>query len=78
MVSGFIASILGLVLSDKYIVVGKVRHSQRMNEPPVLVNTLVSLLEIRCHHTFSDNLEHTNIHLLLFLTKQRLKSFESP
>ena len=35
MVSGFITSILGQIFADKYVVVGKVRHSQRMNEPPV-------------------------------------------
>ena len=35
MVSGFITSILGKIFADKYVVVGKVRHSQRMNEPPV-------------------------------------------
>ena len=35
MVSGFITSISGKIFVDKYVVVGKVRHSQRMNEPPV-------------------------------------------
>ena len=35
MVSGFVTSVLGQILVDKYIVVAKVRHSQRMNEPPV-------------------------------------------
>ena len=35
MVSGFITSISGKIFVDKYIVVGKVRHSQRMNKPPV-------------------------------------------
>jgi hypothetical protein len=37
MVSGFITSILGQLISEKYVVVGKVRHSQQMNEKPVLV-----------------------------------------
>lgn len=35
MVSGFITSIQGRVVGNYYVVVGKVRHSQRMNEPPV-------------------------------------------
>jgi hypothetical protein len=28
-------SVLSRVFADKYVVIGKVRHSQRMNEPPV-------------------------------------------
>ena len=35
MVSGFITNILGQIFADKYVVVAKVRHSQRMNDPPV-------------------------------------------
>ena len=35
MVSGFITSILGQIFADKYVVVAKVRHLQRMNNPPV-------------------------------------------
>ena len=33
MVSGFITSIQGCIVSRKHVVVGKVRHSQRMNDP---------------------------------------------
>ena len=33
MVSGFITSVQGCVVREKYIVTGKVRHSQRMNNP---------------------------------------------
>ena len=33
MVSGFITSIQGCIVSGKHIVSGKVRHSQRMNDP---------------------------------------------
>ena len=33
MVSGFITSVQGCVLREKYIVTGKVRHSQRKNDP---------------------------------------------
>ena len=36
MVSGFVQSVRGKQICDKYyVVVGKVRHSQAMNEPPV-------------------------------------------
>ena len=34
-VSGFVASVKGKVISGKYVVVAKVRHSQRMNDPLV-------------------------------------------
>lgn len=37
MVSGFVTSVQGLQISDKYVVIGKVRHSQRMNDPPLPV-----------------------------------------
>lgn len=35
MVSGFITSIFGQIFADKYVAIAKVRHSQRMNDPPV-------------------------------------------
>ena len=35
MVSGFVTSVRGLMISGKFVVVAKVRHSQRMNDPPV-------------------------------------------
>eukprot|EP00795_Rhopilema_esculentum_P002435 gene2435-18089_t len=37
MVSGLISSVQGQIISNKYVVLGKVRHSQRMNDPPVLL-----------------------------------------
>ena len=37
MVSGFISSVQEQIISNKYVVLGKVRHSQRMNDPPVLL-----------------------------------------
>lgn len=37
MVSGFITSIQGCIVSGKHVVVGKVRHSQRMNDPLISV-----------------------------------------
>ena len=35
MVSGFVASVKGKIVSGKHVVVAKVRHSQRMNDPLV-------------------------------------------
>ena len=35
MLSGFITSLLGQTIRDKYMVLAKVRHSQRMNDPHV-------------------------------------------
>ena len=32
MVSGFIASVQGHIIADKFLVLAKVRHSQRMND----------------------------------------------
>ena len=37
MVSGFISNVQGKVICDKFVVIGKVRHSQCMNEPPLPV-----------------------------------------
>ena len=36
-VSGFVASVGGRIISGKYVVAAKVRHSQRMNDPLVNV-----------------------------------------
>ena len=52
MVSGFVTSVQGKIIPRKHVVVGKVRHSQRMNDP--LVNTWVitesngTILAARC------------------------------
>ena len=35
LVSGFVSSVLGGVINDKHVVIAKVRHSQRMNDPHV-------------------------------------------
>ena len=35
MVSGFINSVQGIIIAGKSVVIGKVRHSQRMNDPLV-------------------------------------------
>lgn len=37
MVSGFINSVQGHIIAGKYVVLGKVRHSQRMNDPCVSI-----------------------------------------
>jgi len=37
MLSGFIMSVQGKIFGDKFLVTGKVRHSQRMNESPIPV-----------------------------------------
>ena len=53
MVSGLIPSVLGQIFSDKYVVVGKVRHSQRMNESPVQLWIIMTkdgtILSAHCH-----------------------------
>ena len=35
MVSGFITGVQGHIIAKKYVVLAKVRHIQRMNDPPV-------------------------------------------
>ena len=37
MVSGFISSVLGHLIKNKFVVIAKVQHSQRMNDPHVPV-----------------------------------------
>lgn len=37
MVSGFVTSVRGRIISGKHVVVAKVRHSQRMNDPLVSI-----------------------------------------
>lgn len=42
MVSGFIRSIQGNIIAKKFVVLGKVRHSQRMNESPIPIWIIAS------------------------------------
>ena len=42
MVSVFITSVQSKIICDKFVVVGKVQHSQRMNEPPLPVWIITS------------------------------------
>ena len=42
MVSGFITSVQGKMITEKYVVLAKVRHSQRMNDPPIPIWIIAS------------------------------------
>lgn len=42
MVSGFVKSIEGKVLNFNFVVIGKVRHSQRLNEKPIAIWIIAS------------------------------------
>lgn len=52
MTSGFVGSVQGKLTSEKYVVVAKVRHSQKMNDP--LLNTWIiadshgTVLSVQC------------------------------
>ena len=52
MVSGFIKSVEGHLISGNYIVIGKVRHSQKMNDPCVplwiIANREGAILSAHC------------------------------
>ena len=65
MVSGFITSVQGKIICDKFVVVGKVRHSQRMNEPPLPVwiitskeGTVISAHCLGCKAGLSETCSH--------------------
>ncbi|KAK2555743.1 hypothetical protein P5673_022310 [Acropora cervicornis] len=42
MVTGFITCVQGKVIAGKYVVLAKVRHSQRMNDPPIPIWVIAS------------------------------------
>ena len=52
MVSGFITSVQGKAIANNFVVVGKVRHSQRMNDTPVpiwiIANNEGTVLSAHC------------------------------
>lgn len=52
MVSGFITSVRGKAIGNNFVVVGKVRHSQRMNDTPVpiwiIANNEGTVLSAHC------------------------------
>lgn len=50
MVSGFITNVKGKLICNKFVVVGKMRHSQRMNEPlPVWIITSITSMSTLLH-----------------------------
>ena len=74
MVSGFITSVQGKMICDKFVVVGKVRHSQHMNEPPLPVwittrkeGTVISAHCLGCKAGLSETCSH--VASLLFYIK---------
>ena len=52
MVSGFIKTVQGRVIADNFVVIGKVRHSQKMNDPCVplwiITNKTGTILSAHC------------------------------
>ena len=46
--SGFVTSVQGCMISDKFVVFGKVKHTQRMNDPSVLVWIITTVLSAHC------------------------------
>ena len=65
MISGFITSVQGKVICDKFVVIAKVRHSQRMNEPPLPVwiitskkGTVISAHCLGCKAGLSETCGH--------------------
>ena len=55
MMLGFITSVHGCVVCEKYIVTGKVRHSQRMNDKDGTVNLVHCL---RCKAGIAESCSH--------------------
>ena len=65
MVSGFITSVRGRIISRKYVVVTKVRHSQRMNDPHVNIwiiaendGTILSAHCLGCEAGLAESCSH--------------------
>lgn len=65
MISGFITSVQGKVICDKFVVIAEVRHSQRMNEPPLPVwiitskeGTVISAHCLGCKAGLSETCSH--------------------
>ena len=58
MVSGFISSVLGQKINNKYVVLAKVRRSQRMNDPLVqiwiITNKDGTILSAHCAGCMAD------------------------
>ena len=65
MVSGFVTSIRGCIISDNYVVLANVRHSQRMNDPLVPIwlittndGTILSSHCLGCKAGLSESCSH--------------------
>ena len=65
MVSGFVTSVRGLVISGIFVVVAKVRHSQRMNDPLVNIwiiaeedGTILSAHCLNCKAGLAESCSH--------------------
>lgn len=65
MVSGFVTSVRGLMISGKCVVVAKVRHSQRMNDPLVNIwiiadkdGTILSAHCLNCKAGLAESCSH--------------------
>ena len=50
MVSGFVASVNGKEIADKYVVVAKVRHSQSMRDPLLNIWIITEKMEPLSRH----------------------------
>lgn len=62
MVSGFTTSVQGKVIAGKYVVLAKMHHSQRMNDPPIPIwiisseeGTVISAHCMGCKNRISRN-----------------------
>ena len=58
MVSGFITSAQGKIICDKFVVLGKVRHSQRMTECRCLVGSILSAHCLGCKAGLGETCSH--------------------
>ena len=65
MISGFITSVQGKVFGDNVLITGKVRHSQKMNEPPIPVwiitnkqGTVMSAHCLTCQAGLGESCSH--------------------
>ena len=84
MVSGFVQSVRGKRIRDKYsVVVGKVRHSQAMKEPPVDIwiitetdGTILSAHCLGCKAGIVFNLVVTWTNLVQYLFIYRMQEFK--
>ena len=79
MVSGFISSVLGHKINDKYVVSAKVRHSQRMNDPLVqiwiITNKDGTILSAHCAGCMADSDECCS-HIACFILHRMLDTRE--